>query len=161
MFGEKIHDHQKAIEVYRPPYAISMNWASPRSVLIKAGLFNEAFQRCQDVDLSMQIDQLGYKLVYQPDSITYHRNEHSLPGLFREGFQHGLWGVKCIREHRAIIQERGHKRVNLQSYRIIGGNLLKVITGQQRMTALCQATFDIGKKAGKFAGAFRFRYIDL
>ncbi len=161
MFGEKIHNHHKAIEVYQPPYAISMNWASPRNVLMEAGLFDEAFQRCEDVSLSMKINQLGYELVYRPGAITYHRNEHTLPGLFREGFQHGLWGVRCIREHRAIIQDTGHKRINLQSYKAIGANLLMTIAGQHRMTALCQVTFDIGKKAGKFAGVFRFRYIDL
>lgn len=161
IFGEKIHDHQKAIEVYKPSYAISMNWASRRSVLLEAGLFNEAFQRCEDVSLSMRIDQLGYELVYQPSAIIYHRNEHTLPGLFREGFQHGLWGVKCISEHRAIIRGSGHKRVNLHSYKAIGANLMIAMTGERRMTALCQATFDIGKKAGKFAGTFRFRYIDL
>src|SRR5690349_17711642 len=26
-YGEGIHDHRLAIEVYRPPYAITMNWA--------------------------------------------------------------------------------------------------------------------------------------
>jgi len=44
MFGEEIHDHQKAIEVFRPPYAISMNWASPRRVLVEVGLFDESFK---------------------------------------------------------------------------------------------------------------------
>ena len=32
-YGEGIHDHQKSIEVFEPPYAITMNWASPRAVL--------------------------------------------------------------------------------------------------------------------------------
>ena len=32
-FGEEIHDHRRAIEDLRPPYAISMNWASRRELL--------------------------------------------------------------------------------------------------------------------------------
>src|SRR5204862_296945 len=32
-FGTLIHDHQSAIEACRPPYAITMNWASRRDVL--------------------------------------------------------------------------------------------------------------------------------
>lgn len=160
-FGETIHDHQKAIEVYKPPYAISMNWASARKVLLEAGLFDESFQRCEDVDLSMRIRQLGYQLVYQPGAIVYHRNERTLFGLFREGFQHGLWAVRAISEHRGIIRDSGHRHINLSSYKAIGANLVTAVTGKQRMVALCQAIFDIGKKTGKVAGTFRFRYIDL
>ena len=80
LFGEKIHDHQKAIEVYQPPYAISMNWASPRSVLLEESLFDETFLRCEDVDLSQRIEQAGYDLVYQHSAIVFHRNEHTLAG---------------------------------------------------------------------------------
>jgi glycosyltransferase involved in cell wall biosynthesis len=39
-FGEQIHDHQKAIEEFKPPYVVSLNWASPRRVLLEAGLFD-------------------------------------------------------------------------------------------------------------------------
>ncbi|HYD47870.1 MAG TPA: glycosyltransferase, partial [Terriglobales bacterium] len=44
-FGEWIHDHRRAIEQFRPPYAISMNWASRREVLLQAGLFDERLLR--------------------------------------------------------------------------------------------------------------------
>ena len=160
-FGEQIHDHQKAIEVYKPPYAISMNWASPRRVLLEAGLFDEAFLRCEDVILSQRIDQLGYELAYQHSAIIFHRNENTLPGLFREGYKHGFWAVKSIREHREINRESGHRRVNLHSYKAIAASLMNALVGEQRIIAICQATFDIGKKVGKIIGSFRFGYIDL
>src|SRR4051794_11500990 len=51
-FGEEIHDHRRAIEDLRPPYAISMNWASRRELLRELGGFDERFLRGQDVDLS-------------------------------------------------------------------------------------------------------------
>jgi glycosyltransferase involved in cell wall biosynthesis len=160
-FGETIHDHQKAIEVFKPPYVITMNWASPLKVLLEAGLFNESYIRCEDVDLSQKILESGYKIVYQDSAIIHHRNERSLAGLFREGMQHGLWSVKHNKDHHAINMKAGHRRINFHSYREIGTNLLEAMLSAQKHTERCQATFDIGKKFGKAVGSIRFRYIDL
>ena len=52
-FGEKIFDHNRAINQSRPPFVGTMNWASRRSVLIGIGLFDEDFIRSQNsVDLA-------------------------------------------------------------------------------------------------------------
>jgi glycosyltransferase involved in cell wall biosynthesis len=161
LFGETIHDHSKAIGVFKPPYVISMNWASRRSVLVDAGLFDEAFLRCEDVDLSQRILRLGYRIVYAPAAVVYHRNEDSLAGLFREGFQHGVWSVRHNREHHEFNLQFGHRRLNPRSYRAIGTNLWAALRGIRRPDALCQAIFDVGKKCGKITGSVRFGYIDL
>ena len=160
-FGESIHDHQKAIEVFKPPYAITMNWLSPRQVLIDAGLFDESYLRCEDVDLSQRILLRYYTMVYQPEATIYHRNERSFGGLFLEGFKHGVWAVKHNKHHHADNMRHGHRRFNFQSYRDIGANLLATIHPERRLTAFFQATFDIGKNCGKAVGSFRFGYIDL
>jgi GT2 family glycosyltransferase len=104
-FGEIIHEHYAAIHVWRPPYVISMNWASRRSVLLEAGLFDERFLRGQDVDLSYRIGRAGYRLAYQPTAIVYHRNERTLLGLAREGWQHGFHSVELRRVHADYIAE--------------------------------------------------------
>jgi glycosyltransferase involved in cell wall biosynthesis len=160
-FGETIHDHQKAIEVFKPPYAITMNWSSPRQVLIDAGLFDESYLRCEDVDLSQKILERNYRMVYRHEAIIFHRNERTLRGLLREGYQHGVWAVKHNKHNRAANVLAGHRRINLQSYRAIGASLLAALNSGQRPNALCQATFDIGKKCGKAVGSFRFGYLDL
>jgi len=160
-FGNTIHDHQKAIEVFKPPYAITMNWSSPRRVLVEAGLFDETYLRCEDVDLSQRILQQGHKIVYRHEAIIYHRNEHTFAGLFREGYQHGVWAVKHNKHQQVLNRLNGHRRINFHSYRQIGANLLDAIISEQRMNAFCQATFDIGKKCGKAVGSFRFGFIDL
>src|SRR5207253_10438195 len=64
LFGEKVHDQQKAMEEFVPSYAISMNWASRRAVLESVGLFDEALLRGGDVDLAFRIGAAGYRLVY-------------------------------------------------------------------------------------------------
>jgi glycosyltransferase involved in cell wall biosynthesis len=148
-FGETIHDHQKAIEVFKPPYVITMNWASPRKVLLDTGLFDETYIRCEDVDLSQRVLERGYRLVYEHRAVVFHRNERSLTGLFREGFQHGKWSVKHSKHHCGRNRGSGRRRINFCSYREIGANLWAALFSTQRVNALCQATFDTGKNSAK------------
>src|SRR5262249_30181146 len=91
--GGDIHDQHQCIDVFQPPYAISMNWASRLAVLKEVDFFDPGLRRCEDVDLSYRIFRNGYRLVYAPDAIIQHRNETNLAGLFREGLAHGYYSV--------------------------------------------------------------------
>ena len=110
--ARQIHDHRRAIEDLRPPYAITMSWASRREVLDELGGFDERFPRCQDVDLSYRVVQAGYRLAFVPEAVVYHRNEPTLPGLFREGFVHGFHGVRARKRHAEFLRRFGHGRVD-------------------------------------------------
>jgi GT2 family glycosyltransferase len=160
-FGEQIHDHGKAIEEYKPPYVITMNWASRLSVLQEAGLFDEVFLRAEDVDLSYRIFQSGYKIIYQPDALTYHANEKTYFGLFQEGYLHGVASVQALKKHAALAARYGHRRVNLGGYRQIFSELAGVFRGQAEQEKRCALYFNSGKKAGKLVGSLRFAYLDL
>jgi mycofactocin glycosyltransferase len=103
LYGERIHDHRRSILVWRPPYVITMNWASPRAVLERVGFFDPQLLRCEDVDLSYRIGSAGYRLVFAPAALVYHRNERSLAGLFREGAQHGFYAVPVLRRHADLV----------------------------------------------------------
>jgi cellulose synthase/poly-beta-1,6-N-acetylglucosamine synthase-like glycosyltransferase len=103
LYGERIHDQHRSILVWRPPYVITMNWASPRAVLEQVGRFDPRLLRCEDVDLSYRIGAAGYRLVFAPAALVYHRNERSLAGLFREGAQHGFYAVPVVRRHADLI----------------------------------------------------------
>lgn len=105
LFGESIHDHRRAIQVWRPPYVVTMNWAARRDLLDELGPFDESLLRGSDGDFSYRAVQAGYELAYCPEAIVYHRNERSLGGLFREGWQHGYHGVRVDRRHAALIAE--------------------------------------------------------
>jgi glycosyltransferase involved in cell wall biosynthesis len=102
-FGERIHDHRLAINDSKPPYVITMNWASRISVLREAGFFDEGLRRCEDVDLAYRVMQAGYRFTFAPNAIVYHRNERTLPGLFSEGWLHGYHSIKVLNKHRSYV----------------------------------------------------------
>jgi glycosyltransferase involved in cell wall biosynthesis len=160
-FGESIHDHHSAINVFKPPYVITMNWASRLDVLKELNFFNEDFIRCEDVELSHRIFVSGYKIIYTPEAIVYHRNEKTLIGLFREGYLHGLYSVQFIKQYRDFILKSGHRRINLKSYKQIITDFKDFLTNGKGIDSLCSATFNSGKKAGKILGSFKYSYLDI
>jgi len=159
-FGEAIHDHRRAIEVFEPPYAISMNWASRRTVLEELGGFDERFRRCEDVDLSYRMTQAGYRLAFAPAAIVFHHNEERLSGLFREGFAHGFHGVHALKQHQEFVRGFGHSQLDWRGYVAIGSRTLDWARGRDR-GARCDAVFNSGKKAGKLLGSMRFGHLDI
>ena len=159
-FGERIHDHRLAITVYKPPYAATMNWASRRAVLERVGGFDEAFRRCEDVDLAYRLQQSGYSLIYVPDALIYHHHRTTLRGLFCEGFLHGLYAVQTMKSHRSFVASFGHQRIDPRTYLGILSSGTRAIRGRDRGAA-CECVFNVGKKLGKITGSFRFAYVDL
>ena len=160
-FGESIHDHSKAIEVYRPPYVITMNWASRFCVLKECLFFDENLRRCEDVDLSYRIFQKGYRLVFNPHAIVYHRNENSYRGLSNEGFLHGYYSIPALKKHHEFLQHSGHRRWNPRTYNDLWRQFIGSFTGEQQNLSRCEFVFNLGKKLGKMAGSLRWRYLDL
>jgi len=160
-FGEYIHDHQKAIEVFKPPYVITMNWACRRETLREVGPFDSRLTRGQDVDLSFRFLQAGYELHYQSDALIYHQNEGSFGGLFGEGLQHGFWAVLNLKIHREYVAQFGHRRLDWRGYSRLFRSLREALNGSGNQVPLCDFVFNSGKKLGKLAGSARFLYLDL
>lgn len=161
LFGEKIHDHRSAIEVWQPPYVITMNWASRRSVLRQVDFFDEQFMRCEDVDLAYRAFEQGVKFGFASKAIVYHQNENSLVDLSREGYLHGYYSVQAIKKHKALLAHFGHRRFHASSYRALWASLKETLAGSQHGDARYDLVFNAGKKIGKLCGSVRFRYLDL
>jgi glycosyltransferase involved in cell wall biosynthesis len=147
-FGERIHDHRVAIESQNPPYAITMNWASRREVLLRAGLFDENLMRGSDTDLAFRIHALGYELVYRGNAAIHHHNERTFRGLFHEGFMHGF-GAERIRAkalHAPAVQPH-----RFATERRVLRNMGGFVTGRRlgHFDSLCAVVFDAGKLAGE------------
>jgi glycosyltransferase involved in cell wall biosynthesis len=159
-FGERIHDHRSSIEVWRPPYVITMNWAMPLSHLGGRRSFDESLRRCSDVDLAYRLFEAGYSFLYQPDALVYHRNERTLRGLFREGFQHGFYSVEARRKHRDLLEACGHRGVSWGAYTRIFSSLLDALR-ERDASSVCESVFNAGKAVGRITGSARFRRLGL
>jgi GT2 family glycosyltransferase len=160
-YGEEIHDHYLSMTRFKPPYAITMNWASRRTVLERVGLFDETLRRCEDVDLAYRIVQAGYTLVFAPAAVVRHAYDRTLPRLFATGFAHGLYAVQAVKKHHAWVRALGHRRVNRRSYLALAGHAADWVMGRNRSRAACDLVFNSGKKIGKLCGTIRFGYVEL
>lgn len=160
-YGEEIHNHEAAIRLYKPPYVITMNWASRLDVIREVGFFDEEFLRGQDVDLAYRITQVGYSLEYEARAVIYHHNETTLRGLFHEGWVHGFHGVKVTKHHQDYIDRFGHRRLSARSYRALYKSLRKLLAGSDKERSACDLAFNGGKKIGKILGSIRYRHLSL
>jgi cellulose synthase/poly-beta-1,6-N-acetylglucosamine synthase-like glycosyltransferase len=143
--GEDLHDHRRAMQS-TPPYAITMNWASPKAVLDAVGGFDESFLRCQDVDLAFRIVQAGYRLAYVDQAVVHHRNRATVHALLREARQHGRGAVAVRRAHAAYLSRFPAAR----SYpeRILSS--LRGLRDVRRLDLrLVRLLFEVGKISGE------------
>ncbi|MFC2054353.1 glycosyltransferase [Chloroflexota bacterium] len=157
LFGERIHDQQNAINLLCPPYVISMNWASPRQLLIEMGGFDTSLLRGQDLDLSYRIGAKGYSLVYEPESVVYHSNEKSLFGLFQEGSIHGFHNHLIYHKHRAYIEAKDEKKTQKAYQRLLESFNNILTTKENRFSEICQFVYVLGTVYGKMKREISFR----
>lgn len=160
LFGEQIHNQEKAICVYKPPYVATANWASPRRLLQELGGFDETLVRGQDTDLAWRILQAGKRLVYQPTAVIYHPHARTVRAWFQVGCLHGYYSVFVNRKHAAFLQTFGYRRVHGAVYRRVVSAFGEYLTTRST-EALCDAAFNGGKRVGKLVGSLRAGYVDL
>jgi len=161
LFGERIHDHRMAIEVWTPPYVITMNWASRKSVLTLVDFFDEQFMRCEDVDFAYRAFQGDVTFAFASEAIVYHENESTFGDLFYEGYLHGFYSVQAIKRHRSLLRQHGHRRIQWSGYAALLRSLKENLKGPNPTEARCELVFNSGKKLGKLMGSLRFGYLDL
>lgn len=162
IFGEQIHDHKKAIEICTPPYFITMNIAIRHSILDKVGLFDKNFRRGEDVDLAWRLVNAGYSFLYTADSIIYHHNESTLPGLFREGFQHGFYAVQLLKRHEVFLKKLNGQRKIMSNLQRATSHFKKMVLGNEKTKKEFYLTiFNTGKLLGSTLGSIRFRYLQF
>ncbi len=160
-FGEFVRDHNLAINVYKPPYVDTSNWASPKNVLQAAGGFDERLPRCEDVDLAFRIFQSGYRIVYRAEALVRHRNRDSWKGLFKDGFEHGYHSVPVLTKHYRFLQGVGYRRFHTGRIKPLAADFLRLARGNTGTDVLCPVVFESGKKLGKIAGSVRFFSLHL
>jgi glycosyltransferase involved in cell wall biosynthesis len=150
-FGELVHDHERAIEIERPPYAVTMNFAARTDLLRSIGMFDERWIRLEDVDLSYRLLAAGNRIIYESNAIAYHHNRDTLLALIREGFLHGYYRPKFLRAHRKFIDEfiRNSERVSLDR---LPSRRSESTPLEPWQISMYWAIFKLGKRAGEIAG---------
>ncbi len=160
-FGEWLHDHERSICQYQPPYAITPNWASRRSVLLDTGGFDDEMSRTEDCDLSYRILQAGYRIEYRHGAIVFQRNRVNLRELFREGFDGGYHSVPLLKKHSDFMRRYNHRHISLGPYKRLLASLARIASGRGNAHARFETIFNCGKIGGKICGSVRFRWIEL
>lgn len=155
LFGERIHDHRQALLEFEPPYAITMNWASRRAVLEAVGLFDVRLRRCEDGDLSYRIREHGYSFAYAPEAIVYHRNQRTIAGLVREGWQHGFHAHPVRRRHASFIAAFRARIAALTGRR---ARRRALGPGGRAEDRSLERAFAFGKRTGRASGRLWFMF---
>lgn len=151
------------------PYFVTANVAYKRSIMEEISLFDESFTSWGDADLSYRIVGQGYKIVYEPEAVVYHKHRSSLKDLFFQNLKNGRGRVKLYKKH----SEKNHLRI--WSYVLMAYYLLlklpwRIITVflQKKndrslyiIKPVCEFTITLGYKLGMILGSIKFKAIYL
>src|SRR5690606_35810330 len=74
-----------------------------RDVLAANNGFDESFPYLEDQELSFRLATRGYRMVFQPEAVVYHRHAADALDYFRKKFIIGFWKAQVVRR----FPERG------------------------------------------------------
>ncbi|MCD6478352.1 MAG: glycosyltransferase [Candidatus Diapherotrites archaeon] len=80
----------------------SYSAAYRKRIFLREQGFSEKFPKAsgEDPELSYRLQKKGYKLVFNPKAIVYHRHPKSLMRYLRKKFQHAYWRILLYRMHK-------------------------------------------------------------
>jgi len=76
-------------------------WVYRKEVLDEAGGFDEDALH-DDWVMGIKVKALGYKLVFQPDSIWFHHEKETLWQIFRQQFRWGTAHIQSLRKYKRM-----------------------------------------------------------
>jgi len=80
----------------------SCNLAFRKKVLDDIGGFDDWFITAEDIDLNLRAVEAGYKIVYNPKAIVYHRLKSTLYSFFRQAFWNGAGRKQLTLKHGSL-----------------------------------------------------------
>jgi glycosyltransferase involved in cell wall biosynthesis len=75
------------------------NASVPRVLVVKAGGFDTAFRRAEDIELSYRLDQLGATFVFDESAMAHHLAERSFESWLAAAAAYGRNDVTFARDH--------------------------------------------------------------
>ncbi|RLE53876.1 MAG: hypothetical protein DRJ30_06230 [Candidatus Methanomethylicota archaeon] len=76
----------------KPHYA-TWNIAYKKKVLEEVNGFDDRLHACEDQALAWKILRKGYKILWAPNAIVYHRHRESLVSFLKQQYEYGKWAV--------------------------------------------------------------------
>jgi GT2 family glycosyltransferase len=152
--SEWLWDQERALRA-KPPYAITANLLTRRTLLFELGMFDEAFLRGQDVDLSYRAYFRGARFGYADTAVVSHVNPRNLREVFAKGLQHGHAAARLLEKYpRELGQTPWQRCLDGRRYASIGGHLAALVRSAWRRQlvllshSLFHAVFESGKQLG-------------
>jgi succinoglycan biosynthesis protein ExoA len=78
-----------------------------REVFETVGVFDEAFDACEDVEFNHRVDRAGLKCFFSPRVAVRYHPRASLRGLFRQMVRYGRGRVRLLRKHPETFTPMG------------------------------------------------------
>jgi succinoglycan biosynthesis protein ExoA len=88
-----------------PPHSVAV--AYRRSVFARIGLFDEAFDACEDVEFNHRVAQAGLRCFLSPRIRLRYMPRCSLFALFRQMVRYGRGRVRLLRKHADTFTATG------------------------------------------------------
>ncbi|MFH1126419.1 MAG: glycosyltransferase [Candidatus Altiarchaeota archaeon] len=94
------------------PFAATANAAFRKAVLEEVGFFDENFTSGGDEEVCWRIREKGYRIVYQPKAVVYHKHRKTLEGLFKQYVKYGEGQARLYKKYgKRQVDWRGYLSV--------------------------------------------------
>lgn len=82
----------------------TMNLLLKKSIVERAGGFDEHLPSQYDTDLGFRVTRMGYKIVFDANAKCFHFNRTTVPAFFRQQLQYGKNTFKLYLKHAKLIK---------------------------------------------------------
>lgn len=104
---QRVELEHRGVDVTFP----SNNLAYQREAFLDAGGFDDWFVTAEDIDLNYRAVEKGYRIVYEPGAIVYHRARDSFKGFFKQAFWNGYGRKQLTLKHGRLWKEYSFRRM--------------------------------------------------
>jgi len=88
----------KGVDVTYP----SCNLAYSKKTFKKINGFDPSFKEAEEVELNFRAVDAGFKLIYHPQAIVYHRVRESIRGFIKQSFWYGFGRKELTQKHGSL-----------------------------------------------------------
>lgn len=151
---------------YALPWVTTANAAFRKDILKEIGLFDTAFSRHSDDDLTTRIVLAGYNIRYSPASLVFHKNRDRLTDFYMWHFRKGLAFPVLLAKYKGVLKINSKDcflQVILQKVSTTKQNVQKFIKSLFIKRNITETTFsllDITKNIA-YLGGYIFGWLKI